>query len=112
MSYLLLYILTQTNECFGYDYSPESLKVVVAQIFILPHTYKRGPSWLKRAVVKTLPMKTIRNLRAMVEIMHDTSIEILKAKKTALENGGDDAIKELTAGGKDIISVLGKWFGP
>lgn len=42
----------------------------------------------------------------MVDLIEKTSIDILEKKKVALARGGEDAMKELTAGGKDIISVL------
>lgn len=50
----------------------------------------------------------LHTLRDMIDLMHNTSVGILKEKKAALEKGGEDAMLELTAGGKDIISVLGK----
>lgn len=47
-------------------------------------------------------------VRDMVDLIENTSIEILEEKKAALAKGGEEAMKELTAGGKDIISVLRK----
>jgi hypothetical protein len=41
----------------------------------------------------------------MIDLMHSTSVEIYKAKKQALEQGGD-AIQQQVAQGKDVISVL------
>lgn len=49
----------------------------------------------------------LHTLRDMIDLMHNTSIGILNEKKAALEKGGEDAMLDLTAGGKDIISVLG-----
>lgn len=53
-----------------------------------------------------IPSKTLHNVRDMVDLIENTSIEILKEKRDALEKGGEEAMKDLTAGGKDIISIL------
>jgi ATP-dependent Zn protease len=52
------------------------------------------------------PWKAVHTVRDMVDLMHDTSVQILEEKKRALAEGGEEAMKELTAQGKDIMSVL------
>jgi hypothetical protein len=44
----------------------------------------------------------------MIDIMHDTSVEIFEAKKKALQEG-DEAVLKQAGGGKDIMSILSKW---
>jgi hypothetical protein len=59
----------------------------------------------QRAVINAIPWKTLHHTRDMVDLMHQTSIEIMEEKKRALDLGGE-ALKQLTAEGKDIMSIL------
>jgi hypothetical protein len=56
-------------------------------------------------MVGLLPFKNMHKLRDIVDVMHNTSIEILESKKRALKEG-DDAVAKQIGGGKDIISIL------
>ena len=54
-----------------------------------------------------IPSKIVRKLRDIVDVFHNTSVEILEAKKEALR-GGDQALAAQIGKGKDIISILCK----
>ncbi|KAI0324490.1 cytochrome P450 [Cubamyces sp. BRFM 1775] len=62
---------------------------------------KLGMPSVSHWIVDHSPSRTIRDLRGVTRILHDTSSDIIRRKKAALENGefgnGD---------GKDIMSVL------
>ena len=51
------------------------------------------------------PSKTLHKLRDIVDILHQTSIEIFESKKKAIDEG-EDALAAQVGHGKDIISVL------
>ncbi|KAI0659007.1 cytochrome P450 [Cubamyces menziesii] len=62
---------------------------------------KIGVPSVSRWIVEYSPSKTIQDLRSVTQVLHDTSADIIRRKKAALENG------ELGRGdGKDIMSVL------
>ena len=52
-----------------------------------------------------IPSEVIRQLRDIVDILHDTSVEILETKKAGLR-GGDRALAAQIGQGKDVISIL------
>jgi hypothetical protein len=52
-----------------------------------------------------LPFAGVQMLRNMIDIMHSSSVNILKAKKTALQQG-DEAVHAQVGRGKDIMSIL------
>ena len=52
-----------------------------------------------------LPWKNLHDIRDIVDILHNTSVEIFEAKKKALEEG-DEAVTQQIGRGKDIISIL------
>lgn len=47
----------------------------------------------------------MQELREIIDIMYNTSVEIFEAKKKALEEG-DEAVERQVAKGKDIMSIL------
>jgi hypothetical protein len=73
--------------------------------YFLPTLVKLGPPRFRRFLVDLLPLTNVRRLRDIVDVMHNTSIEILEAKRRALKEG-DEALARQIGRGKDIISVL------
>ncbi|KAJ3524791.1 hypothetical protein NMY22_g10851 [Coprinellus aureogranulatus] len=78
--------------------------LVAARNLIFPYVYNVSTPAFQRAVVNALPWKALHELRDMVDIMHNTSLEILEESKRSFEAGssGEDRI----AGGKDIMTCL------
>jgi len=54
-----------------------------------------------------LPWKSLHDLRDIVDIIDNTSVEIFEAKKKELEEG-DEAVTQQIGQGKDIMSILMK----
>ena len=52
-----------------------------------------------------IPSEAVKRLRDIVDIFHETSVEILETKKEALRRG-DQALSAQIGQGKDIISIL------
>ena len=52
-----------------------------------------------------IPLKAVRRLRDIIDIFHETSVEILETKKEALRKG-DQALASQIGQGKDVISIL------
>jgi hypothetical protein len=74
---------------------------------LLPTLVKLGPPRFRRFLVNLLPFKIIRRLRNTIDIMHNTSVEILQAKRRALQEG-DEAVEKQIGRGRDIMSILSK----
>jgi hypothetical protein len=70
---------------------------------------KLGPPKFCRFLVNLLPFKNIRQLRDIVDVMHNTSVDILESKRRALKEGGE-AVAMQIGRGKDIISILSTFF--
>lgn len=66
---------------------------------------KFGPASFRGFLVRLLPSKNIRQLCNIIDVMHNTSVEILESKRRALEEGSEIMEKQI-GGGKDIISIL------
>lgn len=52
-----------------------------------------------------LPWKNLHELRDIVDVFYNTSVDIFEAKKKALKEG-DEAVSRQIGQGKDIISIL------
>ena len=70
---------------------------------------KLGPPRFRRFLVDLLPFKTARRLRDIVDVIHNTSIDILESKRRALRES-DEAAGVQIGRGKDIISILSTFF--
>ena len=73
---------------------------------MLPFVEKLGPSWFRRKVlVDWSPSKSLRHVGNIVDTMDETSREVVKKKKQALEKGEEEVLKQIGKG-KDILSIL------
>ncbi|KAG5647023.1 hypothetical protein H0H81_007973 [Sphagnurus paluster] len=75
--------------------------------FLLPTLIKIGTPKLQRALLHSVPLKKMKKLIRIVDILDKTSNKILDGKKQALEKG-DEAVEQQVGQGKDIISILSK----
>ena len=75
--------------------------------FVFPLAAKFRLPRVKRFIVERVPWKRIREIKEVVDVMHNTSLDIIQMKKEALNNTNPDAAKELLEK-KDIISILSK----
>ncbi|KAH6909122.1 cytochrome P450 [Coprinopsis sp. MPI-PUGE-AT-0042] len=102
--------LTADDEEHPYATSVKQLtglltKTRMLQMLVLPvlHRWNLGGRFLQRLVMDNLTWGSIRALRNVVDVMHQTSVEIYEARKASLETGAG----ALTEGsGKDILSIL------
>jgi hypothetical protein len=81
--------------------------MLIHRTYLLPTLIKFGPPKFLRFLVDIVPWGSLQKLRDMIDIMHDTSVEIFEAKKKALQEG-DEAVLKQAGGGKDIMSILSK----
>ena len=72
---------------------------------LVPIVARIGTPRFRRFCVDMFPSKTLHKLRDIVDILHQTSIEIFESKKKAIGEG-EDALAAQVGHGKDIISVL------
>lgn len=54
-----------------------------------------------------IPSEHVKQIRDIIDVLHNTSMEILETKKKALQEG-DQALAAQISQGKDIISILCK----
>jgi hypothetical protein len=73
--------------------------------YLITTIVKLGPPKFRRFLIDLQPLENVRQLRDIIDVMHNTSAEILEAKRRALQQG-DEAVTKQIGGGKDIISVL------
>lgn len=69
------------------------------------YVFNWGGPRFQRWLVDALPWPALHELRDMVDVMDNTSKEILGATKRALAEGKD--MSSRIGGGKDIMSILG-----
>lgn len=72
---------------------------------IFPVAAKFDCPRLKRFVVDHIPWRRVQRIARLIDIMHNTSIEIIKAKRDAL-NSNDPAVVAEMMEKKDIITIL------
>lgn len=66
-----------------------------------------GTPRFRKFLVDNAPSKMVKDLKAIVETLHNTSVEIFESKKHALQ-AGNEALADQIGRGKDIISILMK----
>jgi hypothetical protein len=76
--------------------------------FISPLAVKFDFPRVKRLMVELLPLRRPRKLARVLDVMYETSVEIIKEKKKALESSDPAVVAEIT-NKKDIISILSEW---
>lgn len=85
---------------------PTAFKLFYIRTYLISHLVKIG---IPRFIVNLIPSQPIRDLREIVDVLHNTSVEILQSKKKALEEG-DEALSRQIGQGKDILSILSKYY--
>jgi len=75
--------------------------------FVFPLAGKLHLPRVKRFIVERIPWKRVQEIKEVIDVMHNTSVDIIQMKKEALNNTSPDAAKELLER-KDIISILSK----
>ncbi|KAH7913645.1 cytochrome P450 [Hygrophoropsis aurantiaca] len=83
---------------------PGLFKLIIPRQFLYL-LVKIGPANFRKWIVKITPWKALQEINNIVEIMDQTSKEVFRSKKAALEKG-DDAVLQQVGQGKDIISIL------
>ncbi|KAI0764581.1 cytochrome P450 [Trametes elegans] len=82
------------------DYLPLSFTPEMMVVRQLSQVLTRmGPAWFRRWIVDHIPIARTQQLKRVVDVLHQTSVNIINEKKAALEKGE-------WAGGKDIMSIL------
>jgi len=98
-----------TEDGVPHPYSTASPAPSLSSFYSFAHIYEPD-SQARRSKAdavhdKRHPNKPRHQVRDMVDIVYNTSIEILESKKRALA-GGDEAVARQIGQGKDIISIL------
>ena len=75
---------------------------------LIPYVSDLGTPAFRRWALDCVPYKPAQELKSIVDIMHERSVEIYRAKKMALE-AGDDSVAQQVGEGRDIMSILRKF---
>lgn len=84
---------------------PTIIRVAFYRAYLLVPALKIGTPKFRRFVVDLLPWKNLHDVRDIVDVMYNTSVEIFESKKKALADG-DEALARQIGRGKDIMSIL------
>ena len=84
---------------------PLMSKMIIVRTYLLSTLVKLGPPRFRRFLVDLLPFENVRRLRDCVDVMYNTSVEILKDKKRAISES-NEAVANQIGQGQDIMSVL------
>ena len=68
-----------------------------------------GTPKFRRFILNLIPWKTLHQLRDILDVIHNTAVEVINSKKRALEDG-DEAVARQIGEGKDILSILSRGF--
>lgn len=71
---------------------------------VVPWVSNLGSPGFRRFVVKLIPWRKLQYLREMVDVIEQTSLEVLKEKKRVVGAGGDAS--DQLGHGNDLISIL------
>jgi hypothetical protein len=85
--------------------SGEMKKWIFTRRYLLLTLSRIGTRRFQSFAVRLLPWKGIRAGVELVDTMHNASVEIIKARKLALE-AGKEMMEGQVGRGKDIISIL------
>lgn len=72
---------------------------------IMPKMTKIGTPTFRKFIVDHTPLQLVQNMRRIVQVMHDTSVEIFESKKTM---EWDEQRASDIGNGNDIITTLSK----
>ncbi|KAJ3510085.1 hypothetical protein NLJ89_g4875 [Agrocybe chaxingu] len=84
---------------------PVSFKMLFPRTYLLATLVKIGTPSFRRFLVDLIPWKALHDLRDVVDVLHNTSVEIIESKKKALAEG-DESVAHQIGQGKDILSIL------
>ncbi|KAL5479084.1 hypothetical protein ACEPAI_2372 [Sanghuangporus weigelae] len=86
------------------NFAPTLFRLSILRQF-LPFLSSIGPAWLRRAIVRILPIKRVQRLREIVNVM-DKTVRAIYAEKCSSLKAGDSAVQAEVSEGKDITSIL------
>ncbi|KAF8805218.1 cytochrome P450 [Phlegmacium glaucopus] len=85
-------------------FMPTLFKTLFTRTYFLSTCLKIGTPKFRRFVMDIFPWKNVHELRDIVDVLHNTSVEIFEAKKALEEE--DEAVTRQIGQGKDIMSIL------
>lgn len=83
--------------------------MMTSRFYLLPfiHSLNLPPRFL-RWLVDVVPWNNLHAIRDVVDVMHDTSVEIVESKKRAIKEGEESILRQVGKG-KDIMSILSEY---
>lgn len=84
--------------------TPTAFQNILISFSILFATRLGSPRF-RRFLVDHSPLKVVTDTKALIDIFHNTSVEIYESKKRALQEGSEELASHIGQG-KDLISIL------
>ncbi|KAI0737372.1 cytochrome P450 [Daedaleopsis nitida] len=85
-------------------YVPSFNEVLWAMLFF-PYVKYMGPAWFRSMVANVFPIKSVRRMKRVNDIVMKHSQKLLDAKKAAVVRE-DQELMHMVAEGKDVMSIL------
>lgn len=76
---------------------------------VFPLATKFNCPRVKRYIVDHIPMQRVQEIKDLVDIMHNTSLDIIKVKRDSLNSSDPKVLAEIMEK-NDIISILSEHF--
>lgn len=73
----------------------------------MPKIARIGTRTFRKSIVDMMPFAAVKELRSIINVLYETSVEIFESKKAAITKG-EEALVAQVGRGKDIISILSK----
>ncbi|KAJ2919030.1 hypothetical protein MD484_g1462, partial [Candolleomyces efflorescens] len=86
-------------------YNPVATTMMTSRFYLLPTLSKIGTPTFRKWLMDIVPWKNLHDVRDIINTMNETAVEIIEAKKRAIQ-AGDDSLSRQVGRGKDIISTL------
>lgn len=77
--------------------------------FLLKYAKNFGPGWFRAALIDVLPVPNLQRVKSLVNKIASESVNVLTQKRAALK-AGDEVLLKQVGEGKDIMSILRKYF--
>lgn len=84
-------------------------KRLIVPMQALPYMIKLTPAIVRRHLIRLVPSSDLHQARDLVDVMDENSQNILRGKREAIASG-DAAVLEQIGKGKDLMSLLSRFF--
>ena len=100
-----VHLLTLCTRTLTEDHRSTFTPTAFQQNILMPFIARLGTPRFRRFLVENCPLKLVTDIKALIDVFHNTSVEIYKSKKRALQEGSEELTSHIGQG-KDLIRIL------